>query len=107
MYANLLPKIMKWKKGKDNFAPGKKTQPIEGLPIELIGKYSFGKLGKRWGEQFFVCWTVMWRELKPVDDNADVAADDDDDEAVDQFDKKSSFCVWSRDWVSDSKVLST
>ena len=49
----------------------------------------------------------MWRELKPVDDNADVAAADDDDEAVDQFDKKSSFCVWSRDWVSDSKVLST
>ena len=44
----------------------------------------------------------MWRELKPVDDKAD-----DDDEAVDQFDKKSSFCVWSRDWVSDSKVLST
>ena len=34
----------------------------------------------------------MWRELKPADDNADVAADD-DDEAVDQFDKKSSFCV--------------
>ena len=39
------------------------------------------------------------------EDNADVA---DDDEVVDDFDRKSSFCVWSRDWVrSDNKVLST
>ena len=96
---------MKWKKEKDSFAPEKNSQ----LKIcQLSWKVKFCKAAKEeWVEQVFVCWTVMWRELKPVDDNADVAADDDDDEAVDQFDKKSSFCVWSRDWVSDSKVLST
>ena len=43
----MLPKMMKWKKGKDNFALEKK-QPIEGLPIDLIGKYSFAKLRKTW-----------------------------------------------------------